>query len=149
MQDANGVWYTYTGKASMASDSKVFNPQQVFEGRYSKTKKRLRRDTTLGKTLDLDFNNIAVLHEFWDDGSPSDILSKSTGRLRTKGEVTAQALEEFYDAKSRNPISLTLNKNRPLDPDHPRAKAIQDVGANYLSLSESLCEGAIPSTKQR
>jgi hypothetical protein len=131
MPDASGDWHYYTGKASMPSGSADFKPQKVFEKRYSKTNGRLRRPTTLGKTMDLSFDDITVLHQFWDDGSPSDILSRSSGRPRTKGAVTAQALEAYEEFKWRED-GFSLNSDKPLSGKHPHFDDILDIGENYL-----------------
>ncbi len=142
--DANGNWHYYTGKASMPSDSEVFDPRDVFERRYSKTKKRLRRKTSLGSPIDLGFDDVEILHQFWDNGNASDILSRRGNRPRTKGEVTAQALEAYEEFKWRED-GFSLNIDKPLSGNHPRFDDILDMGQNYLQTTNGgkPCSGLI------
>jgi hypothetical protein len=128
--EVDGVPYTYTGKASMESASENFKPEKVFEQRYSKTGGVLKRKTSHGMLVRTS-DQVKILHAFWEDGTPSDIPSRSSGRQRTKGEVTAQALEAYEEFKWRE-NGHTLNIHRPLSGKHPRFDDILDVGENYL-----------------
>jgi hypothetical protein len=139
----NGVVNAYIGRASMPCDSKSFSARKVFETRYSKTGRVLKRKLPAGGVLQRDFNHIKVLHEFWDDGTPSGIPG-SSGGMKSKGEVTAQALEAFEEFKWRE-HGKSLNTIKPLRGTNPRFDDILDFGDNYLRARNGgqVCAGLV------
>jgi hypothetical protein len=80
----------------------------------------------------------------WDDGSSSSIQSRSNRLPRTKGGVTAQALEAFHEFNSRVD-GLSINPGKILSGKHPRFDDILDIGENYLKTKNGgkPCSGLI------
>jgi hypothetical protein len=80
----------------------------------------------------------------WDGGSSSSIQSRSNSRPRTKGGVTAQALEAYQEFKWRED-GFSLNIDKPLSGNHPQFDDILDIGENYLQTKNGgePCSGLI------
>jgi hypothetical protein len=87
--------------------------------------------TSVFGVLRADKLQVKILHAFWEDGSLSNIATRSSGRLRTKGEVTAQALEAYEEFKWRE-NGKSVKIHRPLSGKHPQFDDILDVGEDYL-----------------
>ncbi len=120
-----GVEHAYVGKASMPSDSKSFDPEDVFKYRYSESGGELVRSNITANSKQVEY-----LHQFWEEGLPSGIESGS-GRMKSYGEVAAQALEAYEEFKFREPGN-SLNIRRPLSPTNAHFDDILDFGETFL-----------------